>query len=525
MRACARLAYTSRFSGFSGAGPASLCGEATLGIRIGHRVAAVATSFLLAAGTLAAAEAKYDAAAIQLNNRGVAQMGQQFTDKAAASFADAFKKDPRLAQAAVNEGIALMTLQKLDDAKKSLRAALALDPHNAQAWYNLGLAQHADNETEAALASFQQAVKSDPRDTDSRYFEGVCFGELKQFDQEIDVLKQALAITPLHASSEFAMARALQRTGHTPEAKEHFKTFQHLTSTKISAAIGLAYGEQGHYSTVTPVEEPQTVEQAMIPVRRRRLRRRRAERPGRGAGRQGAAVSQSGQRQVSGRDGGGWSHAAQSPHGHHVCGLRPRRRSGFAADRRAAEAGRPAQRAVAQQRQQDLHRMDRADRPWRQRQDAAAILTDFNNDRAVDLAVTGDGPAPLIYVNPREGKYPTQPLYEGVKAAAHRGHCRARLQQRRLDGHCRHACGRAGAYAVAQCRGTRIILAGALSAWNLPLHGALRGWGVTPIDIDNDGWIDLAAIVETKAGPQVRVFRNRGDGSFEDVSHALGLDK
>jgi hypothetical protein len=42
---------------------------------------------------------------------------------------------------------------------------------------------------------------------------------------------------------------------------------------------------------------------------------------------------------------------------------------------------------------------------------AATILTDFNNDRAVDLAVTGDGPSPLIYVNPREGKYPTQPLY------------------------------------------------------------------------------------------------------------------
>jgi len=58
----------------------------------------------------------------------------------------------------------------------------------------------------------------------------------------------------------------------------------------------------------------------------------------------------------------------------------------------------------------------------------------------------------------------------------------------------------------------------------LPLHGALRGWGLTPIDIDNDGWIDLAAIVETTAGPQVRVFRNLGDGSFEDVSRALGLD-
>ena len=50
------------------------------------------------------------------------------------------------------------------------------------------------------------------------------------------------------------------------------------------------------------------------------------------------------------------------------------------------------------------------------------------------------------------------------------------------------------------------------------------GWGVTPIDIDNDGWIDLAAIVETPDGAQVRVFRNRGNGSFEDVSRTLGLD-
>ena len=58
----------------------------------------------------------------------------------------------------------------------------------------------------------------------------------------------------------------------------------------------------------------------------------------------------------------------------------------------------------------------------------------------------------------------------------------------------------------------------------LPLKSALRGWGLTPVDIDNDGWIDLAAIVETAAGPQVRVLRNRGDGTFEDVSHAFGLD-
>ncbi len=151
--------------------------------------------------------------------------------------------------------------------RSALRAALALDPNSAQAWYNLGLAQHAGNELEPALASFQHAVQIDPRDVDSWYFVGVCYGEMKQFDKAIETFNKALAVNPLHASAEFQLARALQRSGRTAEAKEHFKQFQHLTSTKISAAIGLAYGEQGHYSTVTPIEEPETARKPMIAVK------------------------------------------------------------------------------------------------------------------------------------------------------------------------------------------------------------------------------------------------------------------
>ena len=213
------------------------------------------------------AQAHFDPEAVRLNNRGVAQMGQQFTEKAADSFAEASKKDPKMAQADINEGIALMTLQKLDEAKKALHAALELDPHSAQAWYNLGLAQHAGNELEPALESFQHAVKDDPRDVDSWYFVGVCYGEMKQFEKAIETFNKALSVNPLHASAEFQLARALQRSGNTPEAKVHFQRFQHLTSTKISAAIGLAYGEQGHYSTVTPVEEPETGRKPMIAMK------------------------------------------------------------------------------------------------------------------------------------------------------------------------------------------------------------------------------------------------------------------
>src|SRR5579863_8833418 len=215
----------------------------------------------------ASAETRFDPEAVRLNNRGVALMGQQFTEKASESFAAAFKKDPKMAQAEINAGIALMTLQNLDEAKIALQTGIKLDPNSPQAWYNLGLAQRAGNELEPALDSFQHAVKLDPRDVDSWYFVGVCYGEMKQFDKAIETFHKALEVNPLHASAEFQLARALQRSGNTPEAKEHFKIFQHLTGTKVSAAIGLAYGEQGHYSTVTPIEEPETARKPMIAMK------------------------------------------------------------------------------------------------------------------------------------------------------------------------------------------------------------------------------------------------------------------
>jgi len=167
----------------------------------------VALAVLAAVATTAGAQARFDAEAVRTNNRGVAQMGQQFTERATASFAEAVKEDPKLAQAAINEGIALLTLQKLDEAKKSLQQAIALDPKSAQAWYNLGLAQHAGNDLEPALESFQQAVKFDPKDADSYYFEGVCYQDLKDSDKAIAILEKALEIDPQHASAEFAIAR------------------------------------------------------------------------------------------------------------------------------------------------------------------------------------------------------------------------------------------------------------------------------------------------------------------------------
>jgi tetratricopeptide (TPR) repeat protein len=556
------------------------------------------------AGITAGAQSRFNAEAVRLNNRGVAQMGQQFTEKAEQSFAEAFKKDPRLAQAAINDGIALLTLQKIDEAKKELKESIAIDPKNPQAWYNLGLAQHAGNELEDALKSFQQAVKLDPRDVDSYYFEGVCYRELKQFDKAAEVLKQALAIQPLHASSEFALARALQALGDKEQAKEHFKLFQHMTSTKISAAIGLAYGEQGHYSTVAPVEEPQARQRAMIPVKLVAQtigpKTPSTETGGAcmldvtGSGQMDLVLMEKGPqaiRVLHRKSDGTFENVDAAAAGLKVAGRGIACAVGdYDADNLndlavALDDGVRLFRNLGKGKFQDVtadaglvarnrptgitfidfdhdgdldlfltgEPLSDAGAPnvlWRNNgnktftewtdqtglggsgKTAAAILTDFNNDRAVDLAVTGNGPAPVLFVNPREGKYPVQELYSpdkvNGKTAGENLPATAGIAvlDYDKDGWMDIAVTHAGAPGLTLWHN----VAGGQNASRrfervpLPPLNSTRGWGVTAVDIDNDGWIDLAAIVQTSAGPRVKVYRNKGDGTFEDVNRTLGLD-
>ena len=393
-----------------------------------------------------------------------------------------------------------------------LQAALVDGSDECPGWYNLGLAQHADNELDDALKSFQQAVKLDPRDVDSYYFEGVCYREMKQFDKAVEVLKQALAIQPLHASSEFALARALQALGDKDAAKDHFKLFQHMTSTKISAPIGLAYGEQGHYSTVTPTEEPQARQTAMIPVRLVAETMVGSipplpKKPGKdgapkvdgsesggacmldvtGAGQMDLVLMESGAQaiRVLHRNNGSFEDvdaaaAGLKASGRAVAcavgdydgdnlndlavalddGVRLFRNMGKGKfEDVTAEAGLAARNKptgitfVDYDHDGDLdlfltgaplHPADKdpssgtpgnsGDAPnvlWRNNgnktftewtadtglggsgKTASAILTDFNNDRAVDIAVTGIGSAPVLFVNPREGKYPRQAALRG----------------------------------------------------------------------------------------------------------------
>ncbi|MGC2398780.1 MAG: FG-GAP-like repeat-containing protein [Acidobacteriaceae bacterium] len=149
----------------------------------------------------------------------------------------------------------------------------------------------------------------------------------------------------------------------------------------------------------------------------------------------------------------------------------------------------------------------------------AATLSDLNNDRAVDLLVTGSGAAPTFFANPREGAFKASPLFTDSSLSPSTG---VVVLDFNKDGWMDVALTHAGSPGVSLWRN---VEGKRFERVSLPLEKATAGWGLTAIDLDNDGWVDLVAAVQTPQGPQLRALRNRGPAGFEDVTTRVKLDQ
>jgi tetratricopeptide (TPR) repeat protein len=164
----------------------------------------------------------------------------------------------------------------------------------------------------------------------------------------------------------------------------------------------------------------------------------------------------------------------------------------------------------------------------------AAVGTDYNNDRAIDLIadswVTPDGhDDPIVFENPREGKFLMRhPWTEEMRnAGASMGIAIGDFDH---DGWMDLALTSPGISLWRNDHGkmfqdVQILHPMPLSS-PLPPVNWFRAYGIAAFDYDNDGWIDLVAVGETKDGKgEVRLFRNLGPDGFKDVTTDVGLDK
>jgi tetratricopeptide (TPR) repeat protein len=147
-----------------------------------------------------------------------------------------------------------------------------------------------------------------------------------------------------------------------------------------------------------------------------------------------------------------------------------------------------------------------------------ALGTDYDNDRAVDLVVTGLR-SPAFFLNPREGEFPErepwaaqQPNPAVAVTALDFDH----------DGWTDLAFTHWTAPGLTLWRNNH----GKFERVPFPAVNWTRGFGVAALDYDDDGWVDLVAVGETAQGRgEVRLFRNLGPDGFKDVTAETGLDK
>ncbi len=149
----------------------------------------------------------------------------------------------------------------------------------------------------------------------------------------------------------------------------------------------------------------------------------------------------------------------------------------------------------------------------------AATLSDLNNDRAVDLLVTGSGHAPTFFANPREGQFKSSPLFAEASLSPTVG---VVVLDFNKDGWMDVALTHAGSPGISLWRN---VQGKRFERVPLPVQSLTAGWGLTAIDLDNDGWLDLVAAVSTEHGPELLALRNLGPAGFEDVTTKLKLDQ
>lgn len=232
---------------------------------------AAAVLTLLVCAIAAGAQPRHSAVsksdAIRLNTLGAAYMNQQQFARALKLFRRAAAIDPALQAAKTNEGIALLNLQQFEPARLVLTTVVKAHPNDAHAWYNLGILYKSQGAPDKALDSFEHAAHLQPGDADVLYFVGLAQSELNQQEHAIASFRHALELNPFHASAEFGLARALQKSGQAQQGREHLARFQHLTQTKLGAPISLAYGDQGALSLAVQVRGVSRPSLTAIPVR------------------------------------------------------------------------------------------------------------------------------------------------------------------------------------------------------------------------------------------------------------------
>jgi hypothetical protein len=167
------------------------------------------------------------------------------------------------------------------------------------------------------------------------------------------------------------------------------------------------------------------------------------------------------------------------------------------------------------------------------------VSADFDADGWLDLFVANDGEPDMLWMNQRDGTLREMGLLSGVALTAE-GRAEASMGVDAAD------FDRDGDEDIVvtelTSQGTNLYVNDGSGRFRDvsagsgigPMTLPYTGWGTAFIDVDNDAWLDLLAVNGTilaaedagdepfPYGQRKLLFHNRGNGTFEDVTHRAG---
>ena len=116
----------------------------------------------------------------------------------------------------------------METAAAAYRKALIVDPDLVPAIVNLANIHYARDELIEAQALYERAIGLEPDCFEAHFNLGNILHDLGRFDRALRCYRDAVALNPSYADAHFYLAVTLEKTGHSPEAKPHWKAYQEL---------------------------------------------------------------------------------------------------------------------------------------------------------------------------------------------------------------------------------------------------------------------------------------------------------
>ena len=109
------------------------------------------------------------------------------------------------------------------------RKALEIDPYLVPALINLANIHYGRDELAEAQALYERAIGLDPDFFEAHFNLGNIYHDLSRFQEAAACYHLALELNPQYADAHFYLAITLEKTGHSAEAKPHWRAYQQIS--------------------------------------------------------------------------------------------------------------------------------------------------------------------------------------------------------------------------------------------------------------------------------------------------------